>query len=174
MGRARFNFEQIVETLYRTALVPDAADCDLARSVYCVLGLPIDAIDMPTVLRQIDSAAVEQIRFLISTPNLNFLVNSRRDPEFRESILSSDLCPADGMPIVWIARLISAPIRQRVSGADIFEALKVREYGVRPLKIFLFGGAEGAAAAAARALDVSSSGLRCVGTFNPGLEQSRS
>ena len=97
---------------------------DLARNVYCVLGLPIDAIDMPTILRRIDAAAASRTPFLISTPNLNFLVNSRSDSEFRESLLDSDLCPADGMPVVWIARLIGVPIRQRVSGSDIFEALK--------------------------------------------------
>jgi N-acetylglucosaminyldiphosphoundecaprenol N-acetyl-beta-D-mannosaminyltransferase len=61
-----------------------------------VLGLPIDALDMPTILRRIDAAAVNRNPFLISTPNLNFLVNSRSDPDFRPLILNSDLCPANG------------------------------------------------------------------------------
>jgi N-acetylglucosaminyldiphosphoundecaprenol N-acetyl-beta-D-mannosaminyltransferase len=147
---------------------PASAD-DLARNVYCVLGLPIDALDMPTILRRIDAAAVSRTPFLISTPNLNFLVNSRSDPEFRQSVLDSDLCPADGMPIVWIARLIGVPIKHRVSGSDIFEALKQPDRCRRRLKVFLFGGAEGVAAEAARTLNAVPSGLSCVGTLYPGL-----
>jgi N-acetylglucosaminyldiphosphoundecaprenol N-acetyl-beta-D-mannosaminyltransferase len=73
---------------------------DLSRQVYCILGMPIDAIEMPAVLQRIETAAADAAPFVISTPNLNFLVNSQSDPEFRESLLLSDLCPADGRPIV--------------------------------------------------------------------------
>src|SRR5208282_5209042 len=87
--------------------IPD----DLSREVYCILGMPIDAIEMPAVLHSIDAAAANGAPFLISTPNLNWLVNSQQDAEFRESVLLSDLCPTDGMPIVWIARLMGLPIK---------------------------------------------------------------
>jgi hypothetical protein len=97
---------------------------DLSRDVYCVLGIPIDAIDMAAALRRIEAAADSAVPFFISTPNLNFLVNSQVDPEFRESLMLSDLCPADGMPIVWIARLLGLPIKERVPGSGMFEALK--------------------------------------------------
>ena len=76
---------------------------DLAREVYCILGMPIDAIEMPDVLRHIEAAAVNAKPFVISTPNVNFLVNSQSDPEFRESLLFSDLCPPDGVPIIGCA-----------------------------------------------------------------------
>jgi N-acetylglucosaminyldiphosphoundecaprenol N-acetyl-beta-D-mannosaminyltransferase len=74
--------------------------------VYCILGIPIDAINLATVVHQIEIAAAEHTPLLISTPNLNFLVSSLSDPEFRESLLESDLCPPDGAPIVLIARLL--------------------------------------------------------------------
>ena len=148
-----------------SASAPD----DLARNAYCVLGLPIDIIEMPEVLQRIETAAASAALLFVSTPNLNFLVKSRSDPEFRELILDSDLCPADGMPVVWIGRLIGVPIRQRVSGSDIFDALKAPERCVRRLKVFLFGGAEGVAAAAAMKLNTAPSGLQCVGTLDPGV-----
>src|SRR6476646_8693080 len=97
---------------------------DLSRNVHCVLGLPIDIVDMATVLDRIRLAATESSPFLLSTPNLNFLVNSRTDPEFRDSVQVSDLCPPDGMPIVWIARLLGIPVKDRVAGSDIFDALR--------------------------------------------------
>jgi N-acetylglucosaminyldiphosphoundecaprenol N-acetyl-beta-D-mannosaminyltransferase len=142
---------------------------DLSRDVYCVLGIPVDAIDIPGVLRRIETAAASKAPFLISTPNLNFLVSGRSDPDFRESLLLSDLCPADGVSIVWIARLIGIPIRQRSAGSDFFDAFKAEHRSAKPLKVFLFGGAEGVASAACRALNAQPGGLRCVGTLYPGF-----
>jgi N-acetylglucosaminyldiphosphoundecaprenol N-acetyl-beta-D-mannosaminyltransferase len=140
---------------------------DLTRKVYCVLGLPIEALGMSAILNEIDVAAAGRLPFLVSTPNLNFLVNSRSDPEFWESVLDSDLCPADGMPIVWIARLLGLPINKRVSGSDIFETLRLS--GSRGLKVFFFGGEKGVAAAAASALNAARGALSCVGTLTPGF-----
>jgi N-acetylglucosaminyldiphosphoundecaprenol N-acetyl-beta-D-mannosaminyltransferase len=155
-------FDHGVDCKTATA-IPD----DLSREVYCILGMPIDAIGMPAVMRRIEIAATNALPFVLSTPNINFLVNSRDDPEFRESLLLSDLCPADGKPIVWIARLTGIPIKQRIAGSDIFEALKAQPRPEGPLKVFLFGAKESVVAAAARTLN-STAGLSCVGWICPG------
>jgi len=144
-------------------------DDDLSRKVYCILGMPIDAIGMQSVLRGIETAAAIKAPFLISTPNVNFLVNNRSDSDFRESLLLSDLSPADGMPIVWIARFLGIPIKDRIAGSDIFDALKAEHNFAKPLRVFLFGGGEGVAAAACRALNDQAGGLYCVGSLYPGF-----
>jgi len=141
---------------------------DLSREVYGVLGIPVDVIDMPTMLRKLKVAAAGRGPFLLSTPNLNFLVTSRLDSEFRETLLNSSLCPADGMPIVWMARLLGVPIKERVAGSDIFEALKSAR-PQRRLSVFLFGGAEGVADAACRKLNADSGGMICAGSLYPGF-----
>ncbi|WP_284421392.1 MULTISPECIES: WecB/TagA/CpsF family glycosyltransferase [unclassified Bradyrhizobium] len=123
---------------------------------------------MRGVLRRIRDAARSRTRFLISTPNLNFLVTSQSNRSFRDSLILSDLCTVDGMPVVWIARLIGIPIKTRTAGADIFDALKSDAGSASSLKLFLFGGPEGAAERAARTLNSNSGGLRCVGWSNPG------
>jgi len=142
---------------------------DLTREVYGVMGIPIDAVDMATVLRRIESAVSTRTPFFISTANLNFLVASQFDAEFRTSLLLSDLCTADGMPIVWIARLLGVPIRERLAGSDLFEALKSKSDPTNPIKIFLFGGAEGVAAAACKKLNSEGCGMCCVGSLYPGF-----
>lgn len=142
---------------------------DLSRKVYCILGMPVDAVEMLSVVRHIESAAASKTPLFISTPNLNFLVNSQSSSDFRETLLLSDLCPADGMSIVLLAWLIGVPINNRVAGCDIFDELKVRRDPARPLKVFIFGGADGVAVAASRALNLEPSGLRCVGTLYPGF-----
>lgn len=73
------------------------------------------------------------------------------------------------MPIIWIAWLAGIPIKARIAGSDIFDALKAKRSIADPLKIFLFGGPEGAAAAASRALNSQPSGLYSVGWLYPGL-----
>jgi N-acetylglucosaminyldiphosphoundecaprenol N-acetyl-beta-D-mannosaminyltransferase len=142
---------------------------ELTREVYCLQGIPVDAVDMPEVVRRIETAAAKKSPLLISTPNVNFLIGSHRDVEFRESLLRSDLCPADGMPLVWIAKLTGIPIKQRVAGSDVFEALKALRDPARRLKLYLFGGGDAAASAAARALNAKPCGWKCVGRMNPGF-----
>ena len=146
----------------RTRREPD----DLSRDVYGVLGIPIDAVDLSAVVQRIGQAVAHDTPFLMSTPNLNFLVSSQTNPEFRESLLRSDLCPVDGVPIVWISRLLGIPIRERVAGSDIFDGLKARKN--TPAKVFLFGGPEGVAETASQVLNANPSGVVCVGALYPG------
>jgi N-acetylglucosaminyldiphosphoundecaprenol N-acetyl-beta-D-mannosaminyltransferase len=142
---------------------------DLSREVYCLLGMPIDAIDLATFIKFVEDAGLRRASFLISTPNLNFLVKSHLDAKFREALLHSELCPADGMPIVWIARLLGIPIRERAAGSDMFEMLKGKDRFGTPLTLCLFGGASGIVDAATKAINEDSRGLRCVSAINPGF-----
>ncbi len=142
---------------------------DLAREVYVVLGVPIDSVDMATTTQRIDAAAQRSTPFLISTVNSNFLVASRSNAEFKESLYRSDLCTADGMPVVWIARLLGIPVKERTAGADLPEAMKLMRPPSRALKVFLFGGKEGSAASAGERLNAERKGLVCVGTHYPGF-----
>lgn len=160
-----------VDEAFEEAALPTVASPpdDLSRNVYCVLGMPIDAIGMETALMRIEAAAQGATPYLISTPNLNFLVNSLTDPEFRASLLLSDLSTADGMPIVWIARLLGIPVKARVAGSGIFEALASRSASRKRLGVFMFGGSEGVAEAAARVMNAQASTLSCVGSLYPGF-----
>lgn len=140
----------------------------LSRNVYGLLGIPIDAISFTILLGAIQDAADRGAPFLISTPNVNFLVKSQESAAFRESLLCSHLCLADGMPLIWIARLLGIPLPERIAGADLFSRLKSAVSSERPLRVFLVGGAEGVAAEVRDKLNAEQCGLRCVGALNPG------
>jgi N-acetylglucosaminyldiphosphoundecaprenol N-acetyl-beta-D-mannosaminyltransferase len=146
-----------------------ALQSNLNRPAYCVLGMPVDAVRLTTGVKKIEAAALNRSIFLISTPNLNFLVNSLSDPDFREALLDSDLCSPDGAPIVWIARLLGLPIKERVAGSDLLDRLQTTSMQNRRLTVFLFGGAKGVAATAAKKINAKPSGLFCVGTMDPGF-----
>ncbi|MGJ4892971.1 WecB/TagA/CpsF family glycosyltransferase [Bradyrhizobium sp. HKCCYLS3077] len=143
------------------------ASDDLAREVYGILGIPIDAVGLDEVAHRIGAALQRNEPYLVSTPNLNFLVTAQTDVAFRESLLMSDLCPVDGVPIVWISRLTGLPIKGRVAGSDIFDRLKIGPQG--SVKVFLFGGPHGVAETAGRVLNSQSSAVSCVGSLFPGF-----
>jgi len=159
-------------TQHRQATHPTLVD-DLSREVYCMLGIPVDDIRMPSTVERIEAAIANKSPFLLSTPNLNFLINSQSDASFREALVFSDLCPPDGMPLLWIGRLIGIPLGERVAGADILEALQSKRSVQRPPKLFLFGGAEGIAAKAGQAINSVSDGLSCVGFLYPGFDSAQ-
>jgi N-acetylglucosaminyldiphosphoundecaprenol N-acetyl-beta-D-mannosaminyltransferase len=168
-GKVLLERHEATDEVRQPAAALSAPACELSREVYCLQGIPVDAVDMPEVVRRIETAAATRSPFLISTPNVNFLIGSRHDETFRESLLCSDLCPADGMPLVWIAKLTGVPIKKRVAGSDIFEVLKTAHDPAHRLKLYLFGGGEGAATDAAQALNARLCGWSCVGRMNPGF-----
>jgi N-acetylglucosaminyldiphosphoundecaprenol N-acetyl-beta-D-mannosaminyltransferase len=148
-----------------TSLRVEASDgrtIDLGRDVHAVLGLPFDAIDLAGTVAHLRRAAAQRERCFLSTPNVNWVVAAREDAAFRASVLRSDLCVADGMPVAWIARLIGAPLRQRVAGSEVFDRLREPTAGA-PLRVFFLGGPPGAASAAAEALNRTVRGAIAVG-----------
>lgn len=140
---------------------------DFSRQVHCLLGVPIDAVDLTAAEGRIRTAAAKRSPCFLSTPNVNFLIACQSDPVFRDSVIDSDLSVADGMPLVWLARLIGIPIRERVAGAALFDALRYRP-GER-LSVYFFGGPDGVAELAGRKLSLEGKGLTCAGYESPGF-----
>lgn len=140
---------------------------DFERDVHCLLGLPIDAVNMDQAVEMVRRAIRLKKPCFLSTPNLNFLIACQADAEFRRSVIDSDLSVADGMPLVWMARLLGIPLPQRVPGSGLLERLR-RERGSEPVKVYFFGGPGGVAEAACRTLAGEESGLACAGFDSPG------
>jgi N-acetylglucosaminyldiphosphoundecaprenol N-acetyl-beta-D-mannosaminyltransferase len=159
------NVQSRLDDVDDRAVRPD----DLSREVFGVLGVPVDALDLRSLLAKVEQAVKERARLLLSTPNVNYLMMSRESAAFRESLILSDLCSADGMPIVWIARMLGIPITERLSGSDLFDHFKRRRKGDRRLRVFLFGGGEGVAATLSNTLNTEVGAMHCVGTLNPGF-----
>lgn len=141
-------------------------DVDFDRDVFCLMGVPVDAVGMEEAVRLVRDASHGNSRCFVSTPNLNFVIAARSDAKFRDSLLHSDLSLPDGMPLVWVALLLGVPIHARVAGAGLFERLQ-GETG-NPVAVFFFGGPAGAAKAACTQVNFRSGGLKCVGFDAPG------
>jgi N-acetylglucosaminyldiphosphoundecaprenol N-acetyl-beta-D-mannosaminyltransferase len=149
-------------------LAPLARD-DFDRDLWCILGLPIDMVNVHEASDLVWTAAGDRRRLSIVTPNVNWLVRALRNETARREILNADLSLADGAPIAACARLLGAPLKRRAAGADLFDALREKPaVAGRKLRVFFFGGRDGAAEAAAAALDADNGALEAAGALNPG------
>jgi N-acetylglucosaminyldiphosphoundecaprenol N-acetyl-beta-D-mannosaminyltransferase len=145
----------------------------LIRDLVVILGTPVDDLDMPQTLDRIEEL-IEVGRSSgkgrqVVTANTDFLVNALKDAELRRIIQHSDLCTPDGMPLVWGARLLGAPLRGRVAGADIVPQLAERA-AQKGFSLFFLGAEPGVAARAAEILTKRLPGLRIVGVESPPFQ----
>ena len=143
---------------------------DFDRDVWCVLGLPIDIADVTQAVAAIDDAARTRQQLSFVTPNINWLVRAMRDDAVRRETLDTDLSLVDGVPLLAMAKLLGVPVPSRVAGSDLFDALRRRPgFAGRKLKVFFFGGRDGAAESAAAAVNKEDRGVEATGWRNPGF-----
>ena len=106
----------------------------------------------------------------VCTGNLDHLVTLERDPEFRSIYDHSDLTLADGKPVVLLSHLSGGqPLRQRVTGSDLFWEL-ARASAATGLRLFFLGGAAGAADLAKEAVVRRYPTAHICGTYCPPAE----
>ncbi len=73
--------------------------------------------------------------------NAGKMVQMQKDVQLRESVNNSDIINADGQAVVWAAKFLNKPLKERVAGIDLMENL-VELAHKKGYKIFLFGAKE--------------------------------
>lgn len=140
-----------------------ASNVDFYRDAHMVMGLPLDAITKDEAVHIIQQAALTGNRCFLSTPNLNFWQRSVKDVAFRNALIDSDLVVADGVSLLWVARLLAIPLPERVAGSDFLDRFRGMGLKERPLRVYFVGGQPGVAEIACKQLAKQSPGLVGVG-----------
>jgi N-acetylglucosaminyldiphosphoundecaprenol N-acetyl-beta-D-mannosaminyltransferase len=114
----------------------------------------------------------------ICSPNAAIVALADEDAAFGESVRTSNLVVADGLPLVWAASLLGTPLRGQIRGVELMEAICAK--GAKAgLSVYVLGGLPGAAKIAAERLSARNPGLRIAGIDCPSIgfeidvEQSR-
>lgn len=94
----------------------DYITCDL-------IGTRLWSMTMEDVIAEADSAVEKRENLLIGVANVAKVINSRKNPELRESLEVTDFNVADGLPLVWLSRFCGVPLPERVAGIDIMQRL---------------------------------------------------
>jgi len=88
-----------------------------------ILGVRVDSTSLEEVLRKVSQRIAEGKKTVIFTPNPEFLVYATKNISFREILNSADISLPDGIGLVWAAKILGKPLKNRVAGADVVEEL---------------------------------------------------
>lgn len=130
-----------------------------------VLGVGFDNMTM-------DQAVAEGVRLMntegahyVVTPNPEIVETCREDPEAMEAVGGADLVIADGIGVIYGAKLLGTPLKAKLPGIEF--AQKLMERMAQDGKtLFLLGAKPGVAEEAARRLAEQYPGLTIVGTHD--------
>lgn len=106
-----------------------------------LMGCQVDNLSMEETLGRIEQFIQSGQPHQHVVVNVDKLVKASRDPALRQIINECALINADGMPVVWASRLLGKPLKERVAGVDLFEAL-MRRAGEKGWRVFLLGARE--------------------------------
>ena len=116
-----------------------------------LLGVPISNVTMDETIDYIDASIRRGGFHQFATANADFLKNAIKDPEMQQILFGCDLVVPDGMPLLWVSRLLNCPLRDRVCGVDMVPRL-AELAARRGYRIFLLGAKESVSRKAAENL----------------------
>lgn len=134
----------------------------------------VDNLTMEEALGRIDELIRKDRNAYVVTPNVDHLVQLERGGELNEVYRHADLILTDGKPLIWISKWYKTPIKEKISGSDLFPRL-CEMAAEKGYKMYFLGAAEGVAAKAAENLMKRFKGLEVVGTYSPpfGFEKDK-
>jgi N-acetylglucosaminyldiphosphoundecaprenol N-acetyl-beta-D-mannosaminyltransferase len=102
--------------------------------VSSMLGLSFRASTLAEAALAIIDAAVSRRKTLVVTPNVDHVVTLHHDADMRSIYENAEFVFADGMPIVWLSRLLPGlGLPERVAGSDLLVKIckLAAEHGLR-------------------------------------------
>jgi N-acetylglucosaminyldiphosphoundecaprenol N-acetyl-beta-D-mannosaminyltransferase len=106
-----------------------------------LFGVPVAALTMEQAVATAERVIEQRSHLLISVVNASKLVQMRHDSALRQAVLAADLILADGMSVVWAARLLGRPLPERIAGIDLMTRL-LEGAGRQRYRVFYLGATD--------------------------------
>jgi exopolysaccharide biosynthesis WecB/TagA/CpsF family protein len=127
-----------------------------------ILNIEVDDLTLQEFLEQFDAG-------FVVTPNVDHLVMLQSRPDFLDVYRRADFATVDSQIVKWALGFLGTPVKARLSGSDVFPAF-CNFHGHDPeVKIFLLGGRDDVAEAAARRINARIGRPMVVGWRSPSL-----
>ncbi len=130
-----------------------------------MMGCQMDNLTMEETLDRVEGFIASGRPHQHVVVNVDKLVKASRDDQLRRIINDCALVNVDGMPVVWASRLLGKPLKERVAGIDLFEALMQRA-ARKGWRVFLLGAREEVVAGVKRTYEHKYCGLTVAGYRN--------
>lgn len=88
-----------------------------------VIGFSIAALSFDAQTALMLQWAKARLSKVVCIANVHMVMEAYQDQQFAEILHSADLVTPDGMPLVWMLRLLGAVGQERVAGPDVLSAL---------------------------------------------------
>jgi N-acetylglucosaminyldiphosphoundecaprenol N-acetyl-beta-D-mannosaminyltransferase len=131
-------------------------------------GVRFTNVTSPEALGIVDRFVASGLPHYVLTPNVDHLCRVATDPTFRAAYEGADMVAVDGVPVMWAARLMGRPLREKLSGSDLLPLISGHA-ARKGYRVFLFGAAPGVAEEAAARLTERNPGLQVAGTYSPPI-----
>jgi len=96
---------------------------ELKVKTLSVIGFPVTALPFDAQIKLILEWASSHESKVVCVANVHMLTEAYWHPEFSSILESADLVTPDGMPLVWMMKLMGAHEQNRVAGMDILLSL---------------------------------------------------
>lgn len=126
-----------------------------------ILDIKIDNIGMSELVERLKAGGV------VFTPNVDHLVKLQKDRDFYRVYQKADYKVCDSQLIIFASRFLGQPIKEKISGSDLFPAFYRRYARDFSVKIFLLGAMEGVAERASRNINAKVGREMVVGSYSP-------
>jgi exopolysaccharide biosynthesis WecB/TagA/CpsF family protein len=103
-----------------------------------ILNLLIDNISMPELLQDMKSGVV-------ITPNVDHVMKLQKDPEFFNIYSLAEYKICDSQILLYASRFLNTPLKEKISGSDLFPAFCKFHQDNESIRIFLLGADTGVA-----------------------------
>jgi N-acetylglucosaminyldiphosphoundecaprenol N-acetyl-beta-D-mannosaminyltransferase len=137
---------------------------DQQPTTISILGVPVHDVTTEETLALIEQFVRDGTPHQICTVNPEFIMMAQSDAEFKRILQQATLNLPDGIGVVWAAKRLGCPLRERVAGSDLVDLIADRAQ-MTGWRIFLLGAAEGVAERAALILRERYPQTHIVGAF---------
>ncbi len=103
-----------------------------------VMGVPVDNLSMEETLSMIENKIAEGKPVQHVVVNAAKIVETNKNPQLKSIIESCEIVNADGQAVVWAAKILGNPLKERVAGIDLMQAL-VKRASEKNWGIYFFG-----------------------------------
>lgn len=104
---------------------------------------------------------------VVLTPNVDHLMQLQRDPEFVSIYASADYKLCDSQILFYASRFLRTPIKEKISGSDLFPAFCEFHKDNPDIRIFLLGGTDGVPEKATENINSKIGREIVVGAYSP-------
>ena len=137
-----------------------------------ILGVNINKTDMTQAVKTAEEYMETDGFHYIFTPNSEIVMSAYKDGNFKEIINGADMLTPDGIGLVYAAKILGNPLKERVAGFDL--VMKLLEGLPKSGKTaYLFGSAPGVAIEAKNKLEEKFPGINICGTANGFFDEKR-